>query len=70
MRLLAKRNPSTLVNIRNKKVYNTTEFVDIRNIKIRCKQLSVNIFEILDQNNVSPEKQFPKIGTRKIRKSK
>lgn len=51
-------------------MYNTTEFVVIKNIKIRCKQLSANIFENLDQNNVSPEKQFSKIGTRRIRKSK
>jgi len=51
-------------------VYNTTELIDNKNIKIRCEQVSSNKFENLDGNNVSLKKQFTTIGTRCIEKSR
>lgn len=56
MRLLAKRNLPKLLNIRNENMYNTAEVVDIKYIKNRCKQISANIFENMDESNVSLEK--------------
>lgn len=56
VRLLAKRNVPKLLNIRNENMYNTAEVVDIKYIKNRCKQISANIFENMDESNVSLEK--------------
>lgn len=56
MKLFAKRNPPKLLNIRNEKVYNSTEYIENYNIKTKCKWLSAKEFENLDENNGSLEK--------------
>lgn len=50
MRLFAKRSLPKLLN-----VYNTAEFIENKNIKIKCNQLSANEFKNLDET-VSLEK--------------
>lgn len=52
----AKRNLQRLLNIWNDKVYNTVEFIENKNRKIKCKQLSASEFKNLDEINVSLEK--------------
>lgn len=56
MRLFAKRSPPKLLNVRNEDVYDTAEFIENKNIKIKCNQLSANEFKNLDENTVSLEK--------------
>ena len=62
IRLLAKRNTQKLLNIRNKEVYNTKVFVNIKNIKTRYKQLVSIYLKTWMKTICHLKNNFPKPG--------